>query len=261
MQEMIENLVRLQTLELERARLDKEMSALPVEIARAEAALKAVQQQSAAAAAALQKEESLRAKLEKDIAAHRKKTAHFRDQLDSVTKTEQAAAIEHELQFSGAEIDRFENEAFASLERTEVEEAKLAQAHEQAALLAASLETVRASVAVSQAEIRAHIANLAQGRDEVRRLIEPELLQRFDRLVQGRGIAIARVEIQQCPACRMGVRPQVWIQLREGQLLNCDSCSRMLYWDPAMAAPPKDPEPAPVPGQGASIRKPAPPQP
>ena len=73
----------------------------------------------------------------------------------------------------------------------------------------------------------------------MRKLIEPDLLARFDRLVASRGTGLARAENQQCTGCRMGVRPQTWNQLREGELLTCDSCSRLLYWDPAMAPAPK----------------------
>jgi len=49
-------------------------------------------------------------------------------QLDAVKTPEQAAAIEHEIQFSTTEAERLENEEFASLERTEAQEAVLAQA-------------------------------------------------------------------------------------------------------------------------------------
>ena len=53
----------------------------------------------------------------------------------------------------------------------------------------------------------------------------------------------------------MGVRPQMWNQLREGQVLTCDSCGRILYWDPAMAPAPKAPQPEPIPGAGRAPRK------
>jgi uncharacterized protein len=55
----------------------------------------------------------------------------------------------------------------------------------------------------------------------------------------------------------MGVRPQVWNQLREGELLTCDSCGRLVYWDPALAPAPKTPQPDPsVADTGRAIRKP-----
>jgi predicted nucleic acid-binding Zn-ribbon protein len=255
MREVIENLVRLQAVELDRARLEQERQRLPGEVDRAAKALAAAQKQSADASAALDREESLRNKLERDVAGHRQKSDRFRTQLDSVKTSEQAAAIEHEMQFAAAEIERLENEEFASLERTEAQEKELAKARQQVEQLAASVDTVRASTAARGKEILAELASLGESRGELRARIEPDMLQRFDKLSAARGTGIARADNQQCMGCRMGVRPQVWNQLREGELLACDSCGRLLYWDPAMAPQAKEPRPEVVPGQGHSIRK------
>jgi hypothetical protein len=54
----------------------------------------------------------------------------------------------------------------------------------------------------------------------------------------------------------MGIRAQTWNQLREGELLTCDSCGRLLYWDPAIAPAPKAPQPdAAAAASGRAIRK------
>jgi predicted nucleic acid-binding Zn-ribbon protein len=256
MNPQIENLVRLQAVELDRARLNQAVRGLPTEVARAEAELAAAERQSSDASAVLNREEMLRNRLEREIQGYKQKAERFRTQLDSVNTPEQAAAIEHEIQFATAEIERLENEEFASLERSEAQESGLGQARRQVELLAASLETVRANVAARKQELTAALAALNQDREELRNEIDLEMLQRFDRLAATRGTAMAMAESQQCTGCRMGVRPQTWNQLREGQLLTCDSCGRMLYWDPAMAPAPKPPEPAPVPGQGRAVRKP-----
>jgi uncharacterized protein len=150
MQALIENLVKLQAIELNRARLNQQMRALPAEIAQATSALAAAQRQSADLSAALAREDTTRTRLERDIDAHRQKAARFRVQVDSVTTPEQAAAIEHEIQFATSEGDRLEADEYASLERTEAHEAALAETRAQVEQLAAGVDAVRTSVAARQ---------------------------------------------------------------------------------------------------------------
>jgi predicted nucleic acid-binding Zn-ribbon protein len=255
MQALIENLVKLQAVELERTRLTQETRALPAELAQASAALAAARHQADEASAALSREESLRTRLDREIKDHRQKATHFRTQLDSVKTPEQAAAIEHEIQFESTEADRLENEEFASLECTEAQEAALAQARAQVEELSAAHDKTRARIARRQKEFAAQLEALNVEREALRPLIEPEWLTRFDRLNTSRGTGLASAANQQCSGCRMGVRPQTWNQLREGQLLTCDSCNRILYWDPAMAPAPKAPQPKAIPGAGRAPRK------
>ena len=247
---LVENLVRLQSLELERARLAQSARALPAEISQAESALAKAQRASADASAALDREETLRARLERDIAAHRQKTSRYRTQLDTVTTPAQAQAMEHEIGFAEGEIERLENEELESLERTDRQEAALAEARRQVELMDGALQKTRELVAVRQRELAAQQDALCARRQELRSAIDEDWLTRFDRLAAHRGTAMSRAENQQCNACSMGIRPQTWNQVRSGELLPCDSCGRLLYYDPAMAKPPET-EAAPPPQNSA----------
>jgi hypothetical protein len=255
MQEHIENLVKLQGVELERARLGKELRELPGEISQALGALAGAEKQAAETSDSLSREETLRTRLEREITGHKQKATRFRAQLDDVKTPEQANAIEHEIRFATDEVDRLENEELASMERTETLEATLAAKRAQVETLAGALEKTRERIALRQRDLNAELAAHTREREALRKLIEPEWLTRFDRLTGSRGTAMAKAVNQQCNGCRMGVRPQMWNQLREGELLTCDSCGRMLYFDPALAAPPKEPLPAAAPQTGHSVRK------
>lgn len=252
----IEHLIKLQAVELERARLTQSARALPAEIAKADSGLAAAQQQSAAISDSLAREESLRTRLEREIAGHKQKATRYKAQQDSVTTSAQAAAIEHEVSFAESEIDRLENEELASLERTDSLETELKAARSRVEESSDSLEKTRVWAAQKKQETAAELALLQAERESQRQAIETDLLARFDRIASSRGTGIALAENQQCTGCRMGLRPQTWNQLREGELLSCDSCGRLLYWDPTLAPAPKSPQAEPSLGDGRAIRRP-----
>jgi predicted nucleic acid-binding Zn-ribbon protein len=252
---LIENLVKLQAVELERTRLAKAARALPEEVAQAEAALAAAERISAKASDTLRAEETLRRRLDLDIATHRQKATRYRGQLDSIKTPEQAAAVEHELTFAEAEAARLEEEEFASMERTEAQETALATARAEVERLALTLENTRARIQIQLADVAREQKAVNAEREALRPLIEPEVLVRFDRLCGSRGTGLARCDNKQCTGCRMGVRPQTWNQLREGELLTCDSCFRLLYWDPSMAPVPEpDAKPKPKTKRKAKVQ-------
>jgi predicted nucleic acid-binding Zn-ribbon protein len=244
--------VRLQAVELERARLAAALKALPAEIAAADGQLKAAQKRVSDADSGLKREELSRSSLELEVGSLRAKLVRFRSQLDSAQNSSQAQALEHQITFAESEIQRLEDTELTSMETSESLEAERSKAIQLTSKLTETVGLIHARVSEQDLEFREQLAALKVERDALRaQLLQsaPERLAHFERIAGMRGTGIARAVGQQCSGCRMGIRPQVWNQLRDGAVLNCESCSRILYFDPTM-----EPE---APAKAAQSVKPA----
>src|SRR4051794_37094686 len=116
---------------------------------------------------------------------------------------------------------------------------------EQAALVEAEKATAQSKSAEQQTELMA----LKADRATVRKDIEEGLLANYDRISSSKKTALAPAQGQKCTACQMWLRPQMWNMVRVAEaLLTCESCGRLMYFDPSK-------EPAPVPKAEAKPKK------
>jgi len=75
------------------------------------------------------------------------------------------------------------------------------------------------------------IDELKKQRDETIKQVKPDISSLYEQIVRSkRGLAMIRVEGEDCPACQMHLRPQIVneIKLKE-KIVVCESCSRILY--------------------------------
>ena len=72
--------------------------------------------------------------------------------------------------------------------------------------------------------------------------------QRYERVRKARrGIAVADATDGRCSVCHMALRPQFFQELRNGKdVLACESCTRILFYNPPVSFEELTGEPAPA---------------
>ncbi len=245
----VAKLIELQKLDVEMKGLREEREAVPRHLAGVAARSAAAQGEQVRLGEAVAAEEKLRRGLESDVRDLQAKMARQRKQMDAVTTTAQAAALEHEIAFLAGEVRGREDAELDSMVRSESFEVELGRAKEAAAGAEATLERERMRGAETtergQARMKEVDAERARVRAGFRAGAGEVLLGQYDRIAKTRGTAMAEGVDGGCSGCRMKVRPQMWNELRdrgnEERIFTCESCGRMLYWDPARDAPQRKP--------------------
>ena len=82
----------------------------------------------------------------------------------------------------------------------------------------------------SLGDLRKEVEQLKARAAKIEASLPDRLSREFHRIFKQRqGVAIARVVADSCNGCRTRVRPAVLQQLKRGDLVHCEGCSRILY--------------------------------
>jgi hypothetical protein len=80
-----------------------------------------------------------------------------------------------------------------------------------------------------KSETEAELASLQQSRQEVAQQISPEALALYEQIRLSKGQAVAKVERGRCQGCHITLPTTQWQKAKAGNLVQCDSCNRILY--------------------------------
>jgi uncharacterized protein len=229
----IESAVRLQELDSRLTELSKEIASLPKHIAEIEKKLEAHQRKLDADRAALSANQKDRKKLEGDIQIQEQKISKLKDQMLQAKTNDQYKAFQHEIGFCEAEIRRAEDRILDLMSESEGLDKNVKTA--EAAL---KVEKAQVDAEKQQARERTDSDQKALTEAEAKRKsivtsMTPGVYKNYERIRSRRGAAVAEVVDGRCSVCHITVRPQYLQDVKHGeQVLFCESCQRILYYNP-----------------------------
>ncbi|MEP6994503.1 MAG: C4-type zinc ribbon domain-containing protein [Acidobacteriota bacterium] len=174
-------------------------------------------------------------KAEGELADHREKLKKYQTQLRNVQSSREYSAALNEI--DGVEkLIRSTEDRFLDLEE-EIETARKELTTRESSL-PAETEQHEERLKDWRMEQRGINEELVGAREEIGQLestIAPRERAEFRRLIEKKhGLAVALVVGGSCSACHVRVRPAAMQSLKAGrEILYCDSCKRILYYDPA----------------------------
>jgi predicted nucleic acid-binding Zn-ribbon protein len=240
----LEKLIELEKIDREASRLTDEVAGLPKRVAAIEEKLAEHKAAVEKAKAQIKSNEANRRQSEADIKGFQEKIAKYRSQSSSVKTNEEYRALMHEVEFAEKQISGCEDKILELMMALESEDKALKVAEAELKTEAADVEKEKAEARVRTAEDEKLLAGLKEKRAELRTGVNDSTLQHYDRVMRQRKSAIAEARDQKCLACFVMLRPQTWQEIRTNeQIVTCNSCGRILYYDPAHE--PAAPEPPP----------------
>jgi predicted nucleic acid-binding Zn-ribbon protein len=137
--------------------------------------------------------------------------------------------LEKEVRGLKSQIRPKEDALLGLMTRVEESETNVKTMTEEIERLKQEWEQSQTTFGQKKSEIEALLAKLKGERSGLAQQIDSEALSTYDRIRLSRGQAVVKVEKGKCQGCHIAVPTSQWQKAKAGDLIQCNSCSRILY--------------------------------
>jgi len=236
--------IRLQEIDTRLTELQREIAALPVHISAIEKKLVSHERKLDADRAALAANQNERKQSETAIQAAEEKISKFKTQMADAKTNEQYRAFQTEIEFCQAGIRKLEDRILDLMTESEPLDRNVKAAEAALRTEKVQVEAEKNHARERTAEDQKAASELQQERAAIIAQMAASTVKRYERALKARrGIAVAEVVEGRCNQCHMALRLQYFQDLKKDtEILSCESCQRLLYYNPPVAVE----EPAPA---------------
>ena len=238
MKDTIKSLLSLQERDLELDRLRGELAAIPGKIARLNADIQAAK--TALEDAKKEMTQLLLTKKQKELDLETQEGAirKHSTELNAVKSNDAYRALLGEIEKAKLDKSQLEDQILQMMGQSD-QAARLWKEKEAAARVTeADLRKQITDWEAKQKELQQTITTKDAEREQAVAGLSRKLAEQYNKLRAGkRGAAVVPIRDEQCSGCHMKVSQNLINEVRRGQkLMTCESCSRIVYLEEAIAA-------------------------
>jgi predicted nucleic acid-binding Zn-ribbon protein len=231
----IQRLIELQRLDSTAHDARRRVADEPARLRSFDERLESARQEASVAHQRLSDNQAARREVEKQVAVHQGRLSKFRDQLMSVKTNIEYQAMQKEIEFAHNEVKALEDQILERMLEADELTAAVKRTESELAGVQKTVDTDRRALESEVAELRQVIERISIERTGVIRGLDPKVLATFEAVASRRqGVAVALASQGICTICHVRLRPQVFNTVRRNEeIVQCDSCQRILYFAPA----------------------------
>ena len=231
----IEQLLILQDKDQHLRRWRAEIKKMPSDAESAKGRLSVATAAMAAAKDAVNANEIAIKSLELQIRTRRDTIVKLKTQQFETRKNEEFTALAHETTRYEGDVAKLEDEEMELMEKGETLKAALKAAQDHLAMIDSSVKDELGKIKERYLNLQGQIKEFEAIRTGLAGKVDEELMERYDRILAGKGEVIAELNDHVCTGCHMKVTAATFNDARaEKVITTCPNCGRMVYiahWD------------------------------